>query len=70
MTGQKQIAWGRQAGRFAGAETWILPNPSGLNRAFSLHDLVDAYRALHDASSAADAIERHTTRNSHDQLQP
>lgn len=49
MTGQKHIAWGRQAARCAGAETWILPNPSGLNRAFSLEDLVGAYRALHDA---------------------
>lgn len=49
MTGRKQIAWGRQAAPFAGTETWILPNPSGLNRAFSLDDLVAAYRALHDA---------------------
>lgn len=50
MTGQKHIAWGRQAVRFAGIETWILPNPSGLNRAFSLDDLVAAYRTLHDAA--------------------
>lgn len=50
MTGQKHIAWGSQAARCAGAETWILPNPSGLNRAFSLDDLVEAYRALRDAA--------------------
>jgi TDG/mug DNA glycosylase family protein len=51
MTGRKQIAWGLQAERFAGAETWILPNPSGLNRAFSLDELVSAYSALHDSGA-------------------
>jgi TDG/mug DNA glycosylase family protein len=50
ITSQKEIAWGRQPARFAGAEAWLLPNPSGLNRSFSLDDLVAAYRALHDAS--------------------
>lgn len=49
MTGHKQVAWGLQQERFAGIETWILPNPSGLNRSFSLDELVSAYRALHDA---------------------
>lgn len=57
ITGQKQIAWGRQSTRFAGSEAWILPNPSGLNRAFSLDDLVVAYRTLRDANAAAGAIE-------------
>lgn len=51
MTGQKHVAWGRQAERFAGIETWVLPNPSGLNRAFSLDDLVTAYRVLHEAAA-------------------
>lgn len=51
MTGQKHIEWGRQAAPFAGIETWVLPNPSGLNRTFSLDDLVAAYRALHDAAA-------------------
>jgi TDG/mug DNA glycosylase family protein len=54
MTGQKQIAWGRQPAPFADTEVWILPNPSGLNRAFSLDDLVVAYRALHDATAPVD----------------
>lgn len=49
MTGHKHVAWGLQQDRFAGAETWILPNPSGLNRAFSLDELVSAYRVLHEA---------------------
>lgn len=50
MTGRKQVAWGRQAEPFAGAQTWILPNPSGLNRTFSLDELVQAYRALRQAT--------------------
>lgn len=53
MTGRTQVAWGRQPEPFAGVQAWVLPNPSGLNRAFSLDDLVAAYRALR----AADALE-------------
>jgi TDG/mug DNA glycosylase family protein len=49
MTGRKHVEWGLQAARFACAETWVLPNPSGLNRAFSLGQLVSAYRVLHEA---------------------
>jgi TDG/mug DNA glycosylase family protein len=29
MTGRKHVEWGLQAARFACAETWVLPNPSG-----------------------------------------
>jgi TDG/mug DNA glycosylase family protein len=36
--------------KFGGAEVWVLPNPSGLNRAFSLEELVSAYRDLRTAS--------------------
>jgi TDG/mug DNA glycosylase family protein len=43
MTGQQDIPWGRCAARFAGAETWVLPNPSGLNKRFTLDALVEAY---------------------------
>lgn len=46
MLGQREIAWGRQATGFAGATTWVLPNPSGRNRAFTLEQLVEAYRGL------------------------
>ena len=49
ITGQAVVAWGRQPGRFAGAEVWVLPNPSGRNRRFSLDELVTAYAALGDA---------------------
>lgn len=44
ITGASSIEWGRQAEPFGGAHTWVLPNPSGLNRAFSLDALVTAYR--------------------------
>lgn len=43
---QRQLPWGQQAFRFAGAAVWILPNPSGLNCAFTLKALTTAYREL------------------------
>ncbi|MGJ7516739.1 G/U mismatch-specific DNA glycosylase [Pseudomonas baetica] len=46
LTGQREVAWGLQAKTFGNAAVWILPNPSGRNRAFSLEQLVDAYRSL------------------------
>lgn len=52
MRGQRQVDWGEQADTFGGAKVWLLPNPSGLNRAFSLDALVQAYRALAVAASA------------------
>ena len=50
LTDRREIAWGRQAPAFGGAAAWVLPNPSGRNRAFSLDQLVRAYRALHQAA--------------------
>ena len=47
---KRSVAWGRQEVRFGGAEVWVLPNPSGLNRAFTLDALVSAYRELRIAS--------------------
>ena len=44
------VVWGRQTVRFGGADVWVLPNPSGLNRAFTLEGLVSAYRELRIAS--------------------
>ncbi|MHA3737764.1 G/U mismatch-specific DNA glycosylase [Pseudomonas sp. Eth.TT006] len=49
LSGQKVVAWGAQEETFSGAQVWVLPNPSGRNRAFSLEQLVAAYRALHAA---------------------
>jgi double-stranded uracil-DNA glycosylase len=46
MTGRADITWGEQPTDFAGTMAWVLPNPSGLNRGFTLDALVDAYFAL------------------------
>ncbi len=46
MIGQPDLGWGRFPEGFAGATAWILPNPSGLNRSFSLDALVAAYKEL------------------------
>jgi TDG/mug DNA glycosylase family protein len=43
---RKSVAWGMQEVRLAGSRTWVLPNPSGLNRSFSLNQLVGAYTEL------------------------
>lgn len=44
ISGSPGIEWGRQEKPFGGAHAWVLPNPSGLNRAFDLDALVTAYR--------------------------
>lgn len=50
LSGQRDVAWGRQAQPFAQATAWVLPNPSGRNLAFSQAQLVEAYRELHAAA--------------------
>jgi TDG/mug DNA glycosylase family protein len=50
LSGQQEIAWGSQPTTFGGAAVWVLPNPSGRNRAFNLAQLVDAYRQLYRAA--------------------
>lgn len=37
---------GRQPGQLAGAQLWVVPNPSGLNAHSSLADLAAAYREV------------------------
>jgi TDG/mug DNA glycosylase family protein len=49
ISGEKTLQWGAQANRFGGAKIWVLPNPSGLNRNFSLTGLIEHYGALHEA---------------------
>lgn len=51
---RKQIEWGQQHENFAGASVWVLPNPSGLNRAFNLERLTEHYRQLRSAINAVD----------------
>jgi TDG/mug DNA glycosylase family protein len=49
MIGQPDVAWGHHATGFAGTMAWVLPNPSGLNRSFSLDALVKAYSEFRTA---------------------
>lgn len=55
LSGQREIAWGLQPARFGNAAVWVLPNPSGRNRAFSQEQLVAAYRQLHRAAMEGSA---------------
>jgi TDG/mug DNA glycosylase family protein len=50
LSGQREIAWGPQRAVFGGAAVWVLPNPSGRNRAFTLDQLVSVYRQLYLAA--------------------
>lgn len=53
ISGKTMVTWGQQAESFGGAMVWLLPNPSGLNRGFSLDDLVNAYQELRMALKAS-----------------
>jgi TDG/mug DNA glycosylase family protein len=44
--GRKSVSWGRQDPLLGGSKTWVLPNPSGLNRSFRLDQLIAAYTEL------------------------
>lgn len=46
MIGRPDLDWGRLPTEFAGTMAWLLPNPSGLNRAFTRAALVTAYEEL------------------------
>jgi TDG/mug DNA glycosylase family protein len=46
ILGVKELRWGLQPVAFAGAHAWVLPNPSGLNRAFDIEALATAYREM------------------------
>jgi len=52
FSGKKDVLWGLQTEKFCGAFVWILPNPSGLNRGFTLNDLVIYYSELYRAISS------------------
>ena len=43
---QRDLSLGLQPTTLGGSAVWILPNPSGLNRAFTICKLTDAYREL------------------------
>ena len=46
MTGLRDLDWGAQSRTFGSARAWLLPNPSGLNRAFTLDRLMEHYGIL------------------------
>ena len=50
---KRNVEWGLQGVTFGGAHVWVLPNPSGLNRAFNLDALVSTYRELRAALGKA-----------------
>jgi double-stranded uracil-DNA glycosylase len=50
LSGQREVAWGAQPVTFGSAMVWVLPNPSGRNRAFTLDQLVGAYRQFYLAA--------------------
>jgi TDG/mug DNA glycosylase family protein len=52
LSGQRDIDWGLQPTRMRGAAIWVLPNPSGRNRAFGIDRLIDAYHELYLAVAA------------------
>jgi double-stranded uracil-DNA glycosylase len=43
---RKSVSWGEQDVLLGGSKTWVLPNPSGLNRSFDQNRLVRAYAEL------------------------
>jgi len=49
---QRDLEWGLQPTTLARSAVWVLPSPSGLNRAFSIDTLTDAYRELFEAVAA------------------
>jgi TDG/mug DNA glycosylase family protein len=51
---QRDLSWGLQPTTFGGSAVWVLPNPSGLNRAFTLSELTRAYRELFEAARLTD----------------
>jgi TDG/mug DNA glycosylase family protein len=46
---QREVGWGLQQATFGGSVVWVLPNPSGLNCAFTMSMLTEAYRELFEA---------------------
>ncbi len=49
LLNQRHLSWGLQPTPFDGSVVWVLPNPSGLNRAFTIGMLTKAYRELFEA---------------------
>ena len=48
---ERNLSWGLQPTTLGGSVVWVLPNPSGLSRAFTIGKLTDAYRELFEAAA-------------------
>jgi len=48
---QRDLSWGLQPTTLSGSMVWVLPNPSGLNFAFTIGKLTDTYRELFEAAA-------------------
>ena len=48
---KRNLQWGLQSAMLGGSAVWLLPNPSGLNCAFTIEMLTKAYRELFEALS-------------------
>jgi TDG/mug DNA glycosylase family protein len=46
LADDRSLEWGLQPDQFGETAIWLLPNPSGRNRAFTLDALVTAYRQI------------------------
>ncbi|MGY1595139.1 G/U mismatch-specific DNA glycosylase [Geodermatophilus sp. SYSU D00708] len=54
--GRPRAVLGRQDERIGGAQTWVVPNPSGLNAHYQLPDLARLYGQLRSAADGDGAL--------------
>jgi TDG/mug DNA glycosylase family protein len=55
---RRELLWGLQPTTLGGSAVWVLPNPSGLNRAFTLGMLTEAYRELFEEVTKLDSTDK------------
>jgi TDG/mug DNA glycosylase family protein len=48
---QRDLSWGLQSSTLSGSAVWLLPNPSGMNCAFTIGKLTEVYRELFEAAA-------------------
>lgn len=57
MLSRPDLEWGRQPFHIASAQAWVLPNPSGRNRGFTLDALVTAYAELRRSGKSESTVD-------------
>lgn len=60
---QRNLRWGLQSATLGGSAVWLLPNPSGLNCAFTISMLTDAYRSLFEAVEQGEQLNKKKAAN-------